>query len=128
MIVRDFMEWIEHYTKTQQTTMMVLRTVGPDNVSDTEKANEIYSIYYQNLQPESPLLFDKLLYNEFTFVEFETEEEARSFALYNFPANKDGDPDYFVQVFIFTNGDLSYANDSLRSLSDRIPPPVEPPA
>ena len=70
MIIRDFLEWIEYYTESQQKTMMILRTIGPDNVDDVEKANEIYSAYYQNLQPESPALFDKLLYNEFTFVEF----------------------------------------------------------
>ena len=52
MITRDFLEWIEYYTETQQKTMMILRTIGPDNVTDTEKANQIYSAYYQNLNPE----------------------------------------------------------------------------
>lgn len=127
MITRDFLEWIEYYTETQQKTMMILRTIGPDNVSDAEKANEIYSAYYQNLQPESPELFDKLLYNEFTFVEFNTEEQAYEFAAENFPLNRDGDPDYFVQVVVFSNGNLAYSNDNLRSFSDRIPLPVEPP-
>ena len=51
MIIRDFLEWIEYYTESQQKTMMILRTIGPDNVDDVEKANEIYSAYYQNLQP-----------------------------------------------------------------------------
>jgi hypothetical protein len=128
IVVRDFLEWIEYYTQSQQKTLMILRTIGPDNVEDAEKANQIYSVYYQNLQPESPVLFDKLLYNEFTFVEFETEEEAYQFAIENFPLNRDGDPDYFVQVFVFSNGNLAHANDSLISLSDRVSPPVEPPA
>jgi hypothetical protein len=128
MIIRDFLEWIEYYTETQKKTMMILRTIGPDNVSDAEKANQIYSVYYQNLQPESPELFNKLLYNEFTFVEFDTEEKAYEFAVENFPMNRDGDPDYFVQVVVFSNGNLAYSNDNLRSFSDRIPPPVEPPA
>jgi hypothetical protein len=126
MIGRDFLDWIEYYTESQQKTMMILRTVGPDNVSSADKANEIYSAYYQNLQTESPALFDKLLYNEFTFVEFDTEEEALQFAIENFPTNKIGDPDYFVQVFVFSNGNLAYANDNLTSLSDRVSPPVEP--
>lgn len=126
MIVRDFLDWIEYYTESQQKIMMILRTIGPDNVSSADKANEIYSAYYQNLQTESPALFDKLLYNEFTFVEFETEEEARQFAIENFPTNKIGDPDYFIQVFVFSNGNLAYSNDNLTSLSDRVSPPVEP--
>jgi hypothetical protein len=126
MIGRDFLDWIEYYTESQQKTMMILRTVGPDNVSSADKANEIYSAYYQNLQTESPALFDKLLYNEFTFVEFDTEEEARQFAIENFPTNKIGDPDYFIQVFVFSNGNLAYSNDNLTSLSDRVSPPVEP--
>lgn len=126
MIGRDFLEWIEYYTESQQKTMMILRTIGPDNVSSADKANEIYSAYYQNLQTESPALFDKLLYNEFTFVEFDTEEEARQFAIENFPTNKIGDPDYFIQVFVFSNGNLAYSNDNLTSLSDRVSPPVEP--
>ena len=126
MIGRDFLDWIEYYTESQQKIMMILRTIGPDNVSSADKANEIYSAYYQNLQTESPALFDKLLYNEFTFVEFDTEEEARQFAIENFPTNKIGDPDYFVQVFVFSNGNLAYANDNLTSLSDRVSPPVEP--
>ena len=126
MIGRDFLDWIEYYTESQQKIMMILRTIGPDNVSSANKANEIYSGYYQNLQTESPALFDKLLYNEFTFVEFDTEEEARQFAIENFPTNKIGDPDYFVQVFVFSNGNLAYANDNLTSLSDRVSPPVEP--
>ena len=126
MIGRDFLDWIEYYTESQQKIMMILRTIGPDNVSSADKANEIYSAYYQNLQTESPALFDKLLYNEFTFVEFDTEEEARQFAIENFPTNKIGDQDYFVQVFVFSNGNLAYANDNLTSLSDRVSPPVEP--
>jgi len=126
MIGRDFLDWIEYYTESQQKIMMILRTIGPDNVSSADKANEIYSAYYQNLQTESPALFDKLLYNEFTFVEFDTEEEARQFAIENFPTNKIGDPDYFVQVFVFSNGNLAYANDNLTSLSDRVSPPMEP--
>lgn len=127
MITRDFLEWIEYYTESQQKTMMILRTIGPDSVSDADKANQIYSVYHQNLQTESPELFDKLLYNEFTFVEFDAEEEAYQFAIENFPTNRSGDPDYFVQVFVFSNGNLAYSNDSLTSLSDRIPDPVEPP-
>lgn len=126
MIGRDFLDWIEYYTESQQKTMMILRTIGPDNVSSADKANEIYSAYYQNLQTESPALFDKLLYNEFTFVEFDTEEEARQFAIENFPTNKIGDPDYFIQVFVFSNGNLAYSNDDLTSLSDRVSPSVEP--
>ena len=125
MVVRDFLEWIEYYTESQQKTMMILRTIGPDNVDDAEKANQIYSVYYQNLQPESPELFDKLLYNEFTFVEFPDEQTAYDFAIENFPMNRDGDPDYFVQVVIFSDGNLAYSNDSLSSFSNRIPPPVQ---
>lgn len=125
MVVKDFLEWIEYYTESQQKTMMILRTIGPDNVDDAEKANQIYSVYYQNLQLESPELFDKLLYNEFTFVEFSDEQTAYDFAIENFPMNRDGDPDYFVQVVVFSNGNLAYSNDNLRSFSNRIPLPVQ---
>lgn len=126
MITRDFLEWIEYYTEKEQTTLMILRTVGPDNTVSQEKSNQVYSVYYQNLQSESLELFNNLLYNEFTFVEFDTEEEAYQFALENFPMNKDMDLDYFVQVFIFANGRLLFANDNLKSLSNNIPLQEEP--
>jgi hypothetical protein len=118
--VKDFLQLLESYTSSQEKTLMLLRTVGPDNVTDQDKANQIYSLYYQNLNPESPLLFDRLLYNEFTFVEFETEKEAYDFAINNFPVDETDDLDYFVHCFVFSNGNLAYANTNLKSLSNRV--------
>jgi hypothetical protein len=118
--VKDFLELLESYTSSQEKTLMMLRTVGPDSVTDQDKANQIYSLYYQNLNPESPLLFDRLLYNEFTFVEFETEKEAYDFAIHNFPVDETDDSDYFVHCFVFSNGNLAYTNTSLKSLSTRV--------
>jgi hypothetical protein len=118
--VKDFLQLLESYTSLQEKTLMMLRTVGPDNVTDQDKANQIYSLYYQNLNPESPLLFDRLLYNEFTFVEFETEKEAYDFAINNFPVDETDDLDYFVHCFVFSNGNLAYANTNLKSLSNRV--------
>ena len=71
---RNFVEWMRHYTEATQSTMVLLRTVGPDGVDDATKANAIYSSYYLNMQSEDPAIFDKLLYNQFTFVEVTTEE------------------------------------------------------
>lgn len=130
MIAKDFLELIESVTETENKTIMVLRTVGPDNASDVEKINYIYSVYKTNFESENVDLFEKFLYNEFTFVEFDTEEEAYDFAITNFPVNKNTvDGDYFVQVFVFSNGNLAYTNDSLKGLSNRVgiesPQPVE---
>ena len=125
MIVRDFVELLMHWTEVTETVLMVVRTTGPDNVSDSEKINHIYSVYKSNIESDRVDFFDKFLYNEFTFLEFDSEEEAYEFGLHNFPMNKEGDPDYFVQFFIFSHGNLAYANDSLSGLSDRIPQPAE---
>jgi len=118
MIVKDFYHFLIDSTEKNQSTIMLLRTIGPDSVDDFEKANKIYSTYHLNLQSEDPELFDKLLYNEFVFVEFSGEEEAYNFALENLPMNKNIDNDYFIQFFIFSNGLYVYSNDSLASLSD----------
>jgi len=126
IVARDFLEWIEHYTSSTQTTLMVLRTVGPDNATDADKVNHIYSIYKSNFDSEEIEIFNKFLYNEFTFIEFDTEEEAYQFGIENFPMTRSAvdDQDYFVQMFIFNGGNLAYANDSLEGLSDRVPPAV----
>jgi hypothetical protein len=65
---RNFMQFLVEYTKSLNTTIVLLRTIGPDNASDAEKANAIYSAYYMNMQSENPKIFDTMLYNEFTFV------------------------------------------------------------
>ena len=126
MIARDFVEFIIHWTETMNTTVMMIRTTGPDNATDEDKVNHIYSIYKTNFESDRADFFDKFLYNEFTFVEFDSEEEAYDFGIQNFPMNRNGDPDYFVQFFIFSNGNLAYANDSLVGLSDKIPTPQQP--
>ena len=97
---RNFVEWMRHYSEALQTTVVLLRTVGPDGVDDATKANAIYSAYYLNMQSENPAIFDKLLYNEFTFVEFTDEESAWEFCRDNFPVNKPSDIDYFIQFVI----------------------------
>lgn len=126
MIAKDFVEFIMEWTESLGKTVMVIRTTGPDSATDTEKVNFIYSVYRSNFESDRADFFDKFLYNEFTFLEFDTEEEAYDFGVQNFPMNKNGDMDFFVQFFIFSNGNLAYANDSLSGLSDRIPQPPEP--
>lgn len=123
MIARDFLELLMYWTEKTESVIMMLRTTGPDNATEQDKVNHIYSVYKSNFESDRVDFFDKFLYNEFTFLEFDTEEEAYEFALHNFPMNKEGDPDYFVQFFIFSSGNLAYANDSLSGLSDRIPKP-----
>ena len=121
IIPRDFLEYIKHTTSKDGSTIMILRPIGPDGVSDVEKASQIYSAYHVNLEPECPGLFDKLLYNEFVFVEFASEEEAYQFALENLPMNKTSvESDYWIQFFIITNGDYYYSNDDLKALSASI--------
>jgi len=123
MIARDFVEFIIEWTEALNKTLMVIRTTGPDSATDVEKVNHIYSVYKSNFESDRVDFFNKFLYNEFTFLEFDSEEEAYDFGIQNFPMNKNGDMDFFVQFFIFSNGNLAYANDSLSGLSDRIPPP-----
>lgn len=121
IISRDFLEYIKHTTSKDGSTIMILRPIGPDGVSDVEKASQIYSAYHVNLEPECPGLFDKLLYNEFVFVEFASEETAYQFALENLPMNKTSvESDYWIQFFIITNGDYYYSNDDLKALSASI--------
>jgi hypothetical protein len=126
MIARDFLEFIQHTTDVENSTIMIIRTVGPDNATDVEKVNYIYSVYKTNFESENVDIFEKFMYNEFTFVEFESEEDAYEFALQNFPMKKTEDSDFFVQFFIFSDGNLAYANDSLVGLSSQIPQPNEP--
>lgn len=122
---RNFMEWLRHYTEATQSTIVLLRTIGPDNVDDATKANQIYSAYYMNMQSENPAIFDKLLYNEFTFVEFSTEQSAWEFCRDNFPLTRDGDPDYFIQYVIYSNGLYVRGNDGHNGLKEPSPQPVE---
>jgi len=118
---RNFVEWMRHYSEALQTTVVLLRTVGPDGVDDATKANAIYSAYYLNMQSENPAIFDKLLYNEFTFVEFTDEESAWEFCRDNFPGVKPEDEDYFIQYVIFTNGDYVRGNDGMNGLREPRP-------
>ena len=105
-----------------EATIVLLRTVGPDGVDDSTKANAIYSAYYLNMQSENPAIFDKMLYNEFTFVEFSNEESAKAFCRDNFPGVRPDDADYFVQYVIFSNGLYAGGNDGMNGL--REPEPV----
>jgi hypothetical protein len=121
IIPRDFLEYLKYDTAKDGSTVMILRPVGPDGVSDAERASQIYSAYHVNLEPECPGLFDKLLYNEFVFVEFASEEAAYQFALENLPMNKDSvEGDYWIQFFIISNGEYYYSNDNLKALSASI--------
>ena len=122
---RNFVEWMYHYTEATQSTMVLLRTVGPDGVDDDTKANQIYSAYYMNMQSENPAIFDKLLYNEFTFVEFSDEDSAWVFCRDNFPANVPEDEDYFIQYVIFSNGAYVRGNNGMEGLREPAPQPVE---
>lgn len=118
------MEWIQHYTEVTQSSIVLLRTVGPDGVDDATKATAIYSAYYLNMQSENPAIFDKLLYNEFTFVEFTTEESAWEFCRDNFPNSKPDDTDYFIQYVIFSNGLYVRGNDGMTGLREPTPEPL----
>lgn len=122
---RNFTQWLRHYTEATQSTIVLLRTVGPDGVDDATKANQIYSAYYLNMQSENPAIFDKLLYNEFTFVEFSDEQSAWEFCRDNFPVNKPSDIDYFIQFVIFSNGLYVRGNDGLTGLQEPEPTPLE---
>lgn len=122
---RNFVEWLRHYTESLQSTIVLLRTVGPDNVDDATKANAIYSAYYLNMQSENPAIFDKLLYNEFTFVEFSDEDSAWEFCRDNFPNVKPEDTDYFIQYVIFSNGLYVRGNDGMNGLREPRPQTLE---
>ena len=122
---RNFMQWIQHYSEAMEATIVLLRTVGPDGVDDATKANAIYSAYYLNMQSENPAIFDKLLYNEFTFVEFSNEESAKAFCRDNLPGVKPDDADYFVQYVIFSNGLYAGGNDGMNGLREPEPETLE---
>ena len=122
---RNFVEWLRHYTEATQSTIVLLRTVGPDGIDDATKANEVYSAYYLNMQSENPAIFDKLLYNEFTFVEYTDEASAKAFCTDNLPGVKPDDADYFIQYDIFSNGLFAGGNDGLNGLREPHPEPLE---
>lgn len=122
---KNFKDWAKSYTTAVDNALVLLRTVGPDNVDDDVKANQIYSAYYLNMQTEHPGIFDKLLYNEFTFVEFDTEEEALTFVTENFPNTVTDDLDYFVQYVVFHDGSVVRTNNGLTGLMEPPPQPLE---
>ena len=76
MIARDFVEFVMSVTERLDTTLMIIRTTGPDAAQDAEKVNEVYSVYKSNFDSERVDFFDKFMYNEFTFLEFDSEEDA----------------------------------------------------
>lgn len=117
---QTFLQYIESTTESMGTCVAVLRTVGPDNCTDADKVNEIYSAYKTNFDEENVDVFPTFLPNEWTFLTFDTEEDAREWALDNVPRSTDVDPDYMVQCWIFNSGALSYANDNLTKLSHRV--------
>lgn len=117
---QTFLQYIETTTEATSSCVMVLRTVGPDACTDPAKVNDIYSAYKTNMDEENVDVFPTFLANEWTFLTFETEEEARDWAFDNVPRNKDVDPDYFVQCWIFNSGALSWSNDNLTKLSHRV--------
>ena len=122
--VVDMLEWIEECSVDK--VLMFIRTTGPVNCTDEQKKTNIYAAYAGNLEGENSLLFNTILNNEFAIVEFDTESNARLFAEENFPYRaSDVDPDYFIQVFVFVDGGISFANDNLTGLSSRIPRPVQ---
>ena len=117
-----FLQHIETVTRASESCIMVLRTVGPDNCADVDKVNDIYSAYKTNMDEENTEVFPTFLGNEWTFLTFNTEDDAIEYAKDNLPKTKDVDPDYFVQCWVFYNGFLSYANDDCSKLSHRIKP------
>lgn len=121
IITKTFCDYLVSSTEATGTCLMVLRTVGPDACTDVDKINEIYSAYKTNMDGENTGVFDTFLKNEWTFLEFETEEEAMDFARDNLPMNKQTtDPDYFVQFWIFNSGAVAYANDDFTKLSHKV--------
>lgn len=122
---KNFKDWAKSYTAAVDNALVLLRTVGPDSVTDETKANQIYSAYYLNMETSHPEVFDKLLYNEFTFVEFDTEDEAIEFVTENFPTNVTDDMDYFVQYVVFVDGSVTRENNGLTGLMEPAPQPVE---
>jgi len=122
---KNFKNWAKSYTEAVGNALVLLRTVGPDNVEDHDKANAIYSAYYLNMQSEQPEIFDTLLYNEFTFVEFDTEDEALEFVQNNFPGVVTDDLDYFIQYVVFVDGGIAQTNNGLVGLMEPTPQPLE---
>ena len=121
MQVHDFLSFANDLTgqEDERRYLMILRTVGPDGVEDATKANKIYSAYHLNLS-EYPGMFDKLLYNEFVFIYWDTEDEARAFVRENLPERAEDldDPDYFIQYYLFCNGMFLAGNNSIKGLTE----------
>lgn len=115
-----FLQYIESTTTAMDSCVMVMRTVGPDACTDSEKINTIYSAYKNNMDEENTEVFPTFLANEWTFLTFNTEEQAREFARDNLPLDMTDDPDYFVQAWVFVSGGLSWSNDNLTKLSHRV--------
>lgn len=118
---KTFLDFVESATEATNTCLMIIRTCGPDCCSDHAKCNEIYSTYKTNMDGEDTGVFPTFLANEWTFLEFEDEDEAMEYARDNLPMNKkETDPDYFVQWWLFNSGAYVYGNDNLTKLSHRV--------
>jgi len=108
-------------TASAGKVILMLRTTGPDGIDAAEKANQVYSAYYLNFQSEAPGIFDKVLYNEFVFLEFDTEENAITFVTENLPGVKPSDADYFIQYVLYNDGMYVRGNDGHNGLREPRP-------
>lgn len=110
MTAKDFLQFLMDITRETGKTYLMLRCSGPDKCTDVDKLNEVYGTYKAILPPD---IYRKIFYNEFVFIEMDTDDEACDFAKDYFPKNTSGDPDYFIFTCVVSEGVVCYANDDL---------------
>lgn len=107
--VYEYQTVVENYIAMRQKPTVIVRNIGPCNILDENKRNEVYDTY-RMLLPMS--IMSGILNHEIIFIEFDTVEHAETFAIENFPKNPaDGDPDYYISVEVYDDhGRIEYYN------------------
>lgn len=107
--VYEYQTIVENYIASRQKPIMVVRNVGPKNIVDEDKKTQVYDTYRMLLSRD---IMHGILNHEIIFVEFDTVENAETYAVDHFPKNSsDGDPDFYILVEVYDDqGRIEYHN------------------
>ena len=106
--VFEYQRVIENYIASREKATLVLRNIGPRNITDEAKMTSVYDTYRMLLHRD--VMFG-LLEHEIIFVEFDSIDDATDYAK-NFPKSpNDGDPDFYILAEVYgPNGGIEYHN------------------
>jgi len=106
--VYEFQEIIEQAIQWRRRPTVFVRNIGPRAITDEAKRNEVYGTYRMLLTSD---VMQGLLNNEYIFISFDDLDDARAYAVDNFPRNSSGDPDFYIRVEVYDNeGRIEYHN------------------